>query len=149
MQSDKLFHNANILRSSENKTRIIKMTSLDGEYMLLGRRTEDVSNIFVQYGQGATRTVNVTRGPGIQEAEFVDGLRFSIESDQDFTMNVDLKNGIPLDVVPDNAMSLSKIYLPHQTHHCTRLSKIRFVFMGSKYEYGYSSIEKRRTPGSV
>jgi hypothetical protein len=92
------------------------MTSLDGEYMLLGRRTEDVSNIFVQYGQGATRTVNVTKGPGIQEAEYVDGLRFSIESGQDFTMNVDLKNGISKDVVPENAISLSKIYLPHQTY---------------------------------
>lgn len=117
--------------------------------MLLGRGTEDVSNIFVQYGQGATRTVNVTRGPGIQEAEFIDGLRFSIESDQDFTMNVDLKNGIPLDVVPDNAMSLSKSYLPQQTHRCTRLSKIRFIFMGSKYEYDYISSKKRRSPGSL
>lgn len=37
---------------SENNTRIIKMTSLDGEYMLLGRNTADTSNIFVQYGQG-------------------------------------------------------------------------------------------------
>jgi hypothetical protein len=85
------------------------MTSLDGEYMLLGRRTEDVSNIFVQYGQGATRTVNVTCGQGIQEAEFVDGLRFSIESAQNITLNVDLKNGIPRDVLPRNAISLSKI----------------------------------------
>ena len=50
---------------SENNTRIIKMTSLDGEYMLLGRQTVDTSNIFVQYGQGATRTVNMTGGPGI------------------------------------------------------------------------------------
>jgi hypothetical protein len=54
------------------------MTSLDGEYLLVGRKTVDTSNIFVQYGQGATRTVNVTGGAGIQEAEFVDGLRFSI-----------------------------------------------------------------------
>jgi hypothetical protein len=85
------------------------MTSLDGEYMLLGRRTEDVSNIFVQYGQGATRTVNVTCGQGIQETEFIDGLRFSIESAQNFTLNVDLKNGISKDVLPHNAISLSKI----------------------------------------
>jgi hypothetical protein len=77
--------------------------------MLLGRRTEDTSNIFIQYGQGATRTVNATYGQGVQEAEFVDGLRFSIESPQNFTLNVDLKNGIPKDVLPHNATSLSKI----------------------------------------
>ncbi|KAM5379440.1 hypothetical protein ACJZ2D_004138 [Fusarium nematophilum] len=80
---------------SENKTRIIKMTSFDGECMLLGRKTADISNLFVQYGQGATRTVNVTGGSGTQEAEFVDGLRFSIKSSQSFTMNVDIINGVP------------------------------------------------------
>ncbi|ORY11159.1 hypothetical protein BCR34DRAFT_601606 [Clohesyomyces aquaticus] len=79
---------------SENKTRIIKLTSLDGEYMLLGRRTLDPANIFVQYGQGVTRTVNITGGPGVQEAEFVDGLRFSVQSEKPFGMNVELKNGV-------------------------------------------------------
>lgn len=76
---------------SENKTRIIKMTSLDGEYLLLGRKTEDFSNIFIQYGQGATRTMNITGGQGIQSADFIDGLRFGIESQHDFKLNVDLK----------------------------------------------------------
>jgi len=50
---------------SENNTRIIKMTSMDGEYMLVGRQTVDTSSIFVQYGQGATRTVNMTGGQGM------------------------------------------------------------------------------------
>lgn len=50
---------------SENNTRIIKMTSMDGEYLLVGRATADTSNIFVQYGQGATRTVNMTGGSGM------------------------------------------------------------------------------------
>lgn len=35
---------------SENNTRIIKMTSLYGEYMLLGRQMVDAGNVFVQYG---------------------------------------------------------------------------------------------------
>ncbi len=94
-------------RSTENKTRIIKMTSLDGEYMLLGRRSDDATNIFVQYGQGATRTVNATGGPGVQEAEFIDGLRFSIQSTVPFTMNVDIPNGLDPATMPGNAMSLS------------------------------------------
>lgn len=75
---------------SENKTRIIKMTSLDGEFMLLGRKEVDTANVFVQYGFGATRTVNVTGGSGRQEAEFVDGLRFEMIAKQGMALNVDL-----------------------------------------------------------
>lgn len=92
---------------SENKTRIIKMTSMDGEYLLVGRKTEDTANIFVQYGQGETRTVNLTGGPGIQESEFVDGLRFSVRSDSATRMNVDLKEGINPDELPANMVSLN------------------------------------------
>lgn len=92
---------------SENKTRIIKMTSLDGEHMLLGRKSLDTSNIFVQYGQGATRTVNITGGPGIQEAEFVDGLRFTVAATAPFAMNVDIPNGIPKDALPENTIPLN------------------------------------------
>ncbi|KAH7054399.1 hypothetical protein B0J12DRAFT_657518 [Macrophomina phaseolina] len=91
---------------TENKTRIIKMTSLDGEYRLLARATADTSNIFVQYGQGATRTVNITAGPGIQEAEFIDGLRFSVQSAQLLKLNVDLKNGVETSSLPDGMQSL-------------------------------------------
>ncbi|KAK2615853.1 hypothetical protein N8I77_002578 [Diaporthe amygdali] len=92
---------------SENKTRIIKLTSLDGEYMLLGRKSVDNSNIFVQYGQGATRTVNVTGGAGIQEAEFVDGLRFSVAAAAPFALNVDIPNGVDQAALPENTMPLN------------------------------------------
>ena len=91
----------------ENNTRIIKMTSLDGEYLLVGRQTVDTSNIFVQYGQGATRTVNITGGPGVQEAEFIDGLRFSVQSGDAMTMNVDIKQGIDPGTLPANTVSLN------------------------------------------
>lgn len=84
------------------------MTSLDGEYMLLGRRSVDNSNIFVQYGQGATRTVNITGGPGIQEAEFVDGLRFSVAATTPFNMNVDIPNGVDPTTLPENTIPLSE-----------------------------------------
>lgn len=90
---------------TENNTRIIKMTSLDGEYMLLGRQAADLTNIFVQYGQGATRTVNVTAG-GRQEAEFVDGLRLSMVSQADVGLNVDLTNGVAPETLPAGTTSL-------------------------------------------
>jgi hypothetical protein len=91
---------------SENNTRIIKMTSIDGEYLLLGRRNVDTSNVFVQYGQGATRTVNITAG-GRQEAEFIDGLRFSVVAQQDMKMNVDLKDGVDPVSLPSGTKSLN------------------------------------------
>ncbi|GJN78171.1 hypothetical protein PLIIFM63780_001664 [Purpureocillium lilacinum] len=92
---------------TENKTRIIKMTSLDGEYMLLGRKSEDIANIFVQYGQGPTRTVNVTAGAGIQEAEYIDGLRFSIKSAKPFMMNVDIPFKVNETALPAGTIPLS------------------------------------------
>jgi len=95
------------VHQSENNTRIIKITSLDGEYLLVRRKTVDTSNIFVQYGQGATRTINVTGGAGIQEAEFVDGLRFSIQAGKALSMNVDLKQGIDPTTLPANTQSLN------------------------------------------
>jgi hypothetical protein len=92
---------------SENNTRIIKMTSLDGEYLLLGRQTVDTADVFVQYGQGATRTVNMTGGPGIQESEFIDGLRYSVQVNKGLKMNVDVKQGIDPATLPPNTQSLN------------------------------------------
>ncbi|KAH7089726.1 hypothetical protein FB567DRAFT_547289 [Paraphoma chrysanthemicola] len=92
---------------SENKTRIIKLTSLDGEYVLLGRKTLDTANIFVQYGFGATRTVNLTGGNGIQEAEFIDGLRMSVMAEKEMRVNIDLKNGIKSGDLPPSTNSIN------------------------------------------
>lgn len=92
------------------------MTSLDGEYILLGRKSEDSSNIFVQYGQGATRTVNVTGGAGIQEAEFVDGLRFTVAATAPFAMNVDIPNGVEQAALPEDTIPLSKSHPPWGSH---------------------------------
>jgi hypothetical protein len=82
------------------------MISMDGEYILLARRNIDTSNIFVQYGQGETRTANFSGGPGVQETEFVDGLRFSVQSAQSFRMNVALNFGVAADMVPQGMKSL-------------------------------------------
>ncbi|KAH8590379.1 hypothetical protein B0O99DRAFT_634761 [Bisporella sp. PMI_857] len=91
---------------SENNTRVIKMTSITGEFRLLGRQTLDTSNIFVQYGQGATRTVNITGG-GRQEAEFIDGLRLSVVASKNITMNADIRNGIPQGTLSPGMMAVN------------------------------------------
>src|ERR1700694_2894968 len=75
---------------TENKTRIIKMTSLNGEYLLLGRKVDDTSNIFLQFGQGVTRTFNTTGGSRV-DGEWIDGFRMSIQTPKDAQINVDVK----------------------------------------------------------
>jgi len=82
------------------------MISLDGEYRLLGRMNIDSSSVFVQFGQGETRTVNITQGPGRQETEFVDGLKFSVDSLAPFRMNVDLKFLMEPVMLPTDMKSL-------------------------------------------
>jgi hypothetical protein len=99
------------MNRSENKTRILKLTSLDGEYILLGRQTVDTANVFVQYGFGATRTVNLTGGEGVQEAEFIDGLRLVVESEEEMRINADLKNGINPGALPNETQSLCRLCL--------------------------------------
>jgi hypothetical protein len=95
--------------SSENKTRIIKLKFLDGEYILLGRQTVDTANIFVQYGFGATRAVNLAGGKGVQQAEFVDGLRLGVELEKEMQVNVHLKNGIDAKALPTGMRSLWRL----------------------------------------
>jgi hypothetical protein len=42
-----------------------------------------------------------------QQAEFIDGLRFSVQTNQSMTMNVDLKQGINPGTLPANTVSLN------------------------------------------
>lgn len=113
---------------SENNTRIIKMTSLNGEYMLVGRQIVDTSNIFVQYGQGATRTVNMTGGRGTQQSEFIDGMRFSVQTNQSMTMNVAIKEGINPGTLPANTVSLNSfMWIVNTSDPFRRLNAQMFV----------------------
>ena len=41
------------------------------------------------------------------EAEFIDGMRFSVQSGQALTMNVDLKQGVNPGTLPSNTQSLN------------------------------------------
>ncbi|KAH7319277.1 hypothetical protein BKA65DRAFT_98212 [Rhexocercosporidium sp. MPI-PUGE-AT-0058] len=108
---------------SENNTRIVKMTSLQGEYILVARKTVDTSNVFVQYGQGATRTVNMTAGSGFQCAEFIDGMRFTVQTNVDLKMNVEIKEGINPGTLPPNTMSLNSfVWIVNTSAPMTRVN---------------------------
>lgn len=95
------------MHRSENNTRIEKMTSVDGEFILVGRKTVDTSNVFVQYGQGETRMVNLTGGTGIQQAEFIDGMTFMVQTSKDVRVNVELKEGVNPGTLPPGMMALN------------------------------------------
>jgi hypothetical protein len=98
----------NIL-TTEGKTRMVRMTSLAGEYILLGRKNSaQQANIFMDYGMTPEKTVNITGGPGKQVAEWQDGLKFSVESDKAMNLNVELKAPLPPNVIPADMMSMSK-----------------------------------------
>ena len=86
------------------------MTAVDGEYILLGRKSENMANIFMQYGEGPERSISFVGGEGIQECEFIDGLRFSVESPSAMQMNVQIMNGVPQEALPAGARSLSEYY---------------------------------------
>ncbi|RDI83315.1 hypothetical protein Vi05172_g6626 [Venturia inaequalis] len=89
------------------QTSMSQMTSLDGEYVILGRKGTDNGNIFVPYGTGAQFSVKFTGGPGRQDAEFLDGLRFAVQSEFPLRMNVDLKYPIDEKEIPEGMMALN------------------------------------------
>lgn len=95
------------VHSSQNNTRIMKMTSIDGEYILVGRQAVDTANIFMQFGQGQTRTVHLSNGPGMQQSEWIDGIRFNVQAEQTMAFNVDLRPGINPGTLPANTQALN------------------------------------------
>jgi hypothetical protein len=108
---------------SEGKTRMVRMTSLAGEYILLGRKNSaQEANIFIQYGVAPQNSVNITSGPGKQVAEWQDGLRFSVESDKAMNLNVEIKAPLPPNVIPANMMSLSKCVPTLDTFDITNIA---------------------------
>jgi hypothetical protein len=96
-----------MINRADFKTSMSQMTSLDGEYVILGRKGTDNGNIFVPYGTGAQFSANFTGGPGRQDVEFIDGLRFAVQSDFPLRMNVDLKYPLTDKEIPQGMMSLS------------------------------------------
>ena len=86
------------------------MTSLDGEYLLLGRKVDDTANIFIQYGQGATRTFNTTQGYRVQ-GEWIDGFRMSVQTQEDALINADVKQPFtPVDGMIDTVAALAQAF---------------------------------------
>jgi hypothetical protein len=79
--------------SSDMTVRMVKRTTLDGEYMALGRQTVETNAVLTPFGSDGATQVAIL-GTGLQENEFQDGFRMSTKASQPMTMNVDVKEGI-------------------------------------------------------
>ncbi|KAH8199238.1 hypothetical protein TruAng_006578 [Truncatella angustata] len=79
------------VNTTDNTVRMIKMTSLDGEYMAVGRQSIETGNVLTTFNQNQQVQIS---GSGIQEVEFTDGFRMSIKASQPMTLKTDVVNGI-------------------------------------------------------
>ncbi|QDS76059.1 hypothetical protein FKW77_005696 [Venturia effusa] len=95
------------VQRAESKTSMSQMTSLDGEYVILGRKGTDNGNIFMRYGTGAQLSANFTGGLGRQDVEFIDGLRFAVQSETPLRMNARLKYPLDESDIPEGMVSLN------------------------------------------
>ncbi|KAF1981619.1 hypothetical protein K402DRAFT_314889, partial [Aulographum hederae CBS 113979] len=75
------------IHTETSRTRAMKMNTLGGEYQLLGRTSEDLANIFQQYGEDERQSVRLTSGQGMQAVEFIDGMRVNVQTDKNIQMN--------------------------------------------------------------
>ncbi|KAF2737996.1 hypothetical protein EJ04DRAFT_550255 [Polyplosphaeria fusca] len=75
---------------TDTTVRIQKMNSIDGEYIALGRQTVETNNVLVPFKDQSV----VIQGTGLQENEFVDGLRVSTRATQPMSFTVDVKDGV-------------------------------------------------------
>lgn len=95
------------IQRSENRTRIEKMTTVGGEYLLVGRQSTDMGNIFVNYGTKPENVVTLKGGIGVQEAEFMDGLRMSVQTNVTVDMTVRLEEGVNQGTLNANVTALN------------------------------------------
>lgn len=96
---------ANIQCSTDSTVRMIKMNSIDGEFMAIGRKTVETSNVLSPFGQ--QQSVNIT-GSGIQEVEFTDGFRMSLKASMPMTVSTDVVNGVSSGMITNGVMPVSK-----------------------------------------
>lgn len=81
------------INTTDMTVRMVKLQSIDGEYMMIGRQTSGTETQLTPFGSGQASQVSIT-GSGLQENEFTDGFRMSVKATQPMTMTVDVKKGL-------------------------------------------------------
>ena len=75
--------------------------------MAIGRQTPETSNVLTPFGGAQQQSVQIN-GSGIQEVEFQDGFRMSVQASQPMTVNTDYRNGVSTTMVVSGAAPVSK-----------------------------------------
>ena len=105
---------------TDNTVRSVKLNSIDGEFMVVGRQTAETGQVLTTFGQAEQNTVSI-QGSGIQEAEFADGFRTSIRASQPMRLNTDVINGVESGMITQQGVqTVSKYTLPHMHHYTAR-----------------------------
>ncbi|KAI0127217.1 hypothetical protein BJ170DRAFT_683064 [Xylariales sp. AK1849] len=92
------------VNTTDNTVRMVKMNSIDGEFMAVGRQTVETSQVLTTFNQN--QQVNIA-GSGIQEVEFTDGFRMSIRASQPMTMKTDVVNGVSASMMTGGTTSVN------------------------------------------
>jgi len=98
------------VNGSDGTVRLVKLNSIDGEYIALGRQTSSTGQALTLFSAVNQNAFNVS-GSGIQENEFIDGLRLSVRATQPMVINANVVNGISttmLSGLAPNTQSVSK-----------------------------------------
>jgi hypothetical protein len=88
--------------------RVSQMSSIDGEFRLIGRVGNETGTVLADFGSTSDKAIAIAAG-GPQEVTFMDGLRLSVLSSVNMTMNVDLLTPVSFTDVPQGTRSLCKI----------------------------------------
>ncbi|KAM0280802.1 hypothetical protein ACHAQH_003832 [Verticillium albo-atrum] len=81
------------VNEAESNVRLTRMTNIDGEYVVVGRRTAETGVSLTQFSQDPNQAVQI-QGSGIQEVEFQDGFRMSIRASQPMSLQANVVNGV-------------------------------------------------------
>ncbi|KAM0326134.1 hypothetical protein ACHAQA_006727 [Verticillium albo-atrum] len=81
------------VNEAESNVRMTRMTNIDGEYVVVGRRTAETGVSLTQFSQDPNQAVQIA-GSGIQEVEFQDGFRMSIRASQPMSLQANVVNGV-------------------------------------------------------
>lgn len=94
------------IRSTDTTVRMVKQTTLDGEYMLIGRQTPETSQVLSTFTDDPSQAVQVN-GSGIQDVQFQDGFKMTVRASQPMSVNTNVINGVSTSMLTDSSQPVN------------------------------------------
>jgi hypothetical protein len=86
---------------------MVRQTSIDGEYVVVGRRTAETGQSLAPFSQDPNQAVRID-GSGIQEVEWQDGLRMSVRASQPMAIQANVVNGVSSGMITSGTQPVSE-----------------------------------------